>query len=81
MAAIREVMQVAAAITVIELWPFVCDCARCEGETSGRLCWPFYQEFLHSANPYPAKGYVPVCEWCYRWLDEHDDELYKGTFA
>lgn len=66
-------------ICVIELWPIWCDCQRCDEPTRSLLCWPYYEEFLRSDDASADKGYVPVCEWCYRWLDENDSKLWLRT--
>ena len=68
-------------ITVIELWPIWCTCQRCNKPTRSKMCWPYYEEFLHPDDASEDKGYCPVCDECYRWLDEHASQLWLRTAA
>src|ERR1017187_7566092 len=68
-------------ITVIELWPIWCTCQRCNKPTRSKMCWPYYEEFLHPDDASENKGYCPVCDECYRWLDEHASQLWLRTAA
>ena len=68
-------------ITVIELWPIWCTCQRCNKPTRSKMCWPYYEEFLHPDDASEDKGYCPVCDECYRWLDEHASQLWLRTIA
>jgi hypothetical protein len=63
-----------AAITVIELWPFYSLCYKCGCDTRAKLGWPYYEDFIiGDGEPWQEHGcYAPVCEWCYRELDERE---------
>lgn len=70
-----DALSAAAAITIVELWPFYSTCQKCGCDTRANLGWPYYEDFIiGKGEPWQERGgFVPVCEWCYRELIELEE--------